>query len=327
MRSKNLPKHQHYVPRVLLRAFTTGRSQQVYVFDKTDSRVFRTSIRNVAGQRGFYDVDTPLGKASLEPTLSRLESAVAPLLDRIRSEQSIATLELKERALLALFSMVQHQRTANFRAVLAKMSSDLAQKFRDLGFDPSKVEGFKELKGDDLKKFTVQSVMEAHQFVPYIMTKAWVLLRTAADRTFYVADNPIGMQNRKDFGFYGNIGLAVPGIEIYLPISSELTLGWLSESFVHETSKALADIPRLKEAMPQKAGEIEAIGGRLRSFLDSLTSGALQQCVPDNVTNLNSLQVRYAERYVYSRDDDFELARQMIADDPELRGGPRGQVG
>jgi hypothetical protein len=327
MRPKDHAKHQHYVPRVLLRGFTSGRSEQVYVFDKSDSRVFRTSIRNVAGQRGFYDVDTPLGKASLEATLSRLESNVAPLLDRIRSERAIAWLSLEQRAHLALFAMVQNQRTANFRAVLAQMSSELAEQFRGMGLDPSKIQGFKELKREDLKRFTVQSVMDAHQFVPYLMTKAWILLGAAPNRTFYIADNPIAMQNQKDFGFYGNIGLAVPGIEIYLPISSELTLGWLSESFAEECSDGLDDTDRLREAMPSKLEEIDSIAANLRLFQASLTSGTLQPRTDENVTNLNALQVRYAERYVYSREDDFDLARQVLADDPGLRIGPRGKVG
>jgi hypothetical protein len=44
---------------------------------------------------------------------------------------------------------------------------------------------------------------------------------------------------------------------------------------------------------------------------------------PDNVVNFNFLQIRYAERYVFSATDDFALAREMIAANPDVRTGPR----
>lgn len=37
-------------------------------------------------------------------------------------------------------------------------------------------------------------------------------------------DNPVVMKNSNDFGAYGNLGLAVRGIKIYLPLSSTLML-------------------------------------------------------------------------------------------------------
>lgn len=43
--------------------------------------------------------------------------------------------------------------------------------------------------------------------------------------------------------------------------------------------------------------------------------------------NFNSLQIRYAERYVFSLVDDFALAREMIADNPPVRTGLRPQAG
>lgn len=56
-------KQQHYVPKLLLRGFAEGPNEQVYVFDKATDRAFRTSIRNIAGEVGFYDIDTPEGLA------------------------------------------------------------------------------------------------------------------------------------------------------------------------------------------------------------------------------------------------------------------------
>jgi hypothetical protein len=37
----------------------------------------------------------------------------------------------------------------------------------------------------------------------------------------------------------------------------------------------------------------------------------------------NSLQLGYAERFVYSSVDDFEDAREILAGNPKLKTGPR----
>ncbi len=45
-----------------------------------------------------------------------------------------------------------------------------------------------------------------------------------------------------------------------------------------------------------------------------------------NVEFINSLQVGRAERYVYAASDDFELAKDILAKNPNLRSGPRASV-
>ena len=41
----------------------------------------------------------------------------------------------------------------------------------------------------------------------------------------------------------------------------------------------------------------------------------------------NSLQVMSSNRYVYSSTDEFDLVRQMLADQPGWRTGPQIQIG
>lgn len=326
MRPKGHPKQQHYVPKLLLRGFAMGRNEQIYAFDKTASTVFRTAIRNVAAETGFYDITTPVGLASLEPSLGTLESDCAPLINRIRQDRSLAFLTQKDREILALFAMVQHQRTLNFRELISKMNVDLAARLKQIGFDPSRVEGFKEFTDDDLRRFSLRSIEEAHQFVPHILDKAWLLLQTDPSDGFYIGDNPISLQNLKEFGFYGNIGFAVPGIEIYMPISSELTIAWFSQSYIDEFSAAVEKAAQAKLIRPIDAFRIDRLSKGPREFLEAAESGEPIQGNSKNTMNVNSLQVRYAERFVYSRNDNFELATQMLNDHPDLRSGPRGRV-
>ena len=66
--------------------------------------------------------------------------------------------------------------------------------------------------------------------------------------------------------------------------------------------------------------------GELLKWTRAFRTGAALDLEPDNVLNQNSLQVRQAERYVYSSPRDFSLVEQMIANQPGYRKGPRPRV-
>jgi hypothetical protein len=143
---------------------------------------------------------------------------------------------------------------------------------------------------------------------------------------FYIADNPISLQNLKKFGFYENIGFAVPGIEIYMPASNELTIAWFSDSYIEEFSDAIKKAQEAKLLRPIGAFRIVELSKGPREFLEAAKSGNPILGSRMNTMNVNALQVCYAERFVYSRNDNFELARKILNDDPNLRSGPRGRV-
>ena len=63
-------EQHHYVPRFLLRNFTQGKKPQIFVYDKSNDKQFRTNIKNVAAESGFYDIEVEDGFLTLEPGLA-----------------------------------------------------------------------------------------------------------------------------------------------------------------------------------------------------------------------------------------------------------------
>jgi len=51
----SIAKNEHYVPQFILKNFTVGNGKQIYVFDKHDEKSFKTNIRNIAAETGFYN--------------------------------------------------------------------------------------------------------------------------------------------------------------------------------------------------------------------------------------------------------------------------------
>jgi len=122
--------------------------------------------------------------------------------------------------------------------------------------------------------------------------------------------------------FRGNLGLAVKGIEIYLPISSTQTLAF----FCRSHQEMIRDgVERMRKSMVWDPSMGEGFGDLL-SWRRAFRTGIPLPSKPDNVLNHNSLQVSYAERYVFSSTADFELVESMIKDNSAFRIGPRPQV-
>jgi hypothetical protein len=86
----SLVKNQHYVPQVYLEQFAFKRDQ-LYVFNKTVSRSFLSSVKNVACEKFFYDIPEQylhqdVSFQVVEQHLSRMEGLFAPCRDAILSQ-------------------------------------------------------------------------------------------------------------------------------------------------------------------------------------------------------------------------------------------------
>ena len=171
------------------------------------------------------------------------------------------------------------------------------------------------------KLFGLRSLVTAREFIPHFLNKAWVLLETMPQNPFFTSDNPIGLHNEMDYGPYGNLGLAVKGIEIYFPISSTLCINLLCPTIAEEFRKAYDNLRMLDQMSPGLADSIMKRPTFARAFCDGLLNGTPIKVLEDNVTMINSLQVVYSSRFVYCEINSFDLVKRMIRDNPKYREG------
>jgi hypothetical protein len=296
-------KVQHYVPRFLLKQFGIGKKDQLHVFDKQTVRVFMTNARNVAAEKGFYDFSMPQGTFSIEPWLGQLESRAKKILKAILERDSLANLAEDDRATLCGFLAVQLTRTRHFRLQVSGLPDLLMQHFRKHG-DKLAPELEQSMRPPDENQTAIEAVKiicEAPaQFGPVFMNKTWMLFAGLRNHPFIIGDNPLALQNQIDQWPRGNLGLAVEGIEVYLPLTPSRTLGFVCPTILQRLSAAAQ-----------------------RDVLQAFEEGNPVELSQPNVVNLNSLQVRSAERYLFSSTGDFSLAHEMLRGQPHLRHGPR----
>ena len=332
---------QHYVPRMHLERFAVRPDRdklQVHVFDKQKSRTFRTSIGNIAAERQYYDFEHEGNKISLEDSMSEMEGHASEAFDNLLENESLPALSGDELTWIKIFIVVQHLRTPHFRQGMLDINASLKEKVEKLGHDPESVEGWSPFGDEnDLKLqanvFLVDSLSE---FAATLDDKAAILLKTRPKNPFWTSDNPVTMHNNNNFGPYGNIGLAVPGIEIYLPLSPTLTLGiWCPK----HAAQIVDDFEKLKKNRQHLAalrtlgrnvnrdelGEGIAAHDKLIEkklpILVALEQGTPAFCSEENVAFLNHLQIVWSSRFVISQTDSFDLAEEMIGDNPKYREG------
>jgi len=322
---------QHYVPQFILRNFACNKKEtQLWAFNKRTSKIFQSNIRNVASQNRFYDIATDGEEFSFDPVLTQLESYTAPTIKRIVKEEILENLILDDEALLGYFLAAQYARTPQLRIIL----EDFCRKMEDLsgmtGGDPNRTDEYKQRLTDRAKEDTIRGLPFAIlKLSPLFLVKTWILLKTVQKDPFCIADNPIAMQNSLSTGHgpFGSIGLGVPGIEIYFPLSKLLTLFMLCGTTAEKHQRTYTEYKRLESRAPQIAQEILPDSSRLERVSEGIQTKKAIKITHQEVERLNSLQVEYASELVFSSANDFELAQKMIKVDPKYREGPLLVVG
>jgi hypothetical protein len=324
----SIAKVQHYVPQFLLRNFGVGKKDQIWVYDKTSSRSFLTHAKNIASESRFYDFELDGQPITLEPYLSKVESAAKPVLNGILRNDSLANLRADEREILAHFFSIQLTRTRAFREQWDDFPKILRAAFEERGdqiADGSQAaELLRDFSENDSKVHTGKFMLEAPEtFAQHFLSKDWVLASTTWKHPFLTSDNPLVLQNSVDRPHRGNLGLTVPGIEIYLPLSPLRALAMWCPSLTKMVRDAVAS--QFSPVVGQGGRQENDCEGAL-ALAEAFNSGGPVSYSKENVENFNSLQISRSERYIFSSVDDFHLAKEMLSSYPDLKRGPRIQV-
>lgn len=320
----NTPKNQHYVPRFILKRFSFGKGKHIYAYDKRFEHVFTCSVNNAAVKNKFYDIKIDEEEITIEHALSEIETKAAIIYKKILDSENLRTITDLEKKSFSDFLAIQFLRTPNFREMYKDANVKLRDKFRKMGVDPEETLGAAEQIEEESILFSLDFVMKHHEYAPYFSNKDWVLMKTTKPQPFYISDNPISLQNIiPGDGLFGNIGLAVEGIEIYMPLSPTLTLALFCKSHRDKIMKANERAELLCRLNPELAPLIRSKFGIIKNMLGTLYNSSTITCTKSNVTNLNYLQVRHAERFIYSNTNDFDLIIDMLRNDKRYKTGPR----
>jgi len=337
MRIDGKAEKQHYVPQVLLRLHASDPSakrgaEKVWCFDKQTDKVFPANIRGVLASTRFYEVEVNGQTLSLEEPLSEIEGLLSPSLARLVREQKLASVSNEDRYTIASFCAVQMLRTQGFRDRIKDLNEGVAEALRKRGIDPSQVSNFKTLSDEEIKAFSMDMLADApRKYAPHFLSKFWHLIGTTPDDPFHVGDHPVVVDNDFRRG-PGTLGLASPGVTIYLPLSPTLCLAMTDPALIEDLFEGARKVRAGHEEFEKsiEADGFQARGvallkvmkenrDRVNQQIRPMESGMPSAHEPQVVTRVNSLQMLYAGRWIVSSKPDFSLPLKMLADDPGLR--------
>lgn len=326
MSNNRIAINQHYVPQFLLKHFTFGKKDHIWCFDKHTGKKFQSAVRNVAAERGFYNFGGNVAEGSLEPYMGRIEDLAAPIVKKIVTQSSIQELSDEERLHLSAFLAAQFLRTNAYRVMIEDALSQLEQRLASVGIskEQTNLAGMGD-HGEAAKHISLKSLLEVKKYIGYFYGRDWHLQKAPKNGSLYIGDNPVVLHNSSPpKGMWGNLGLALRGVQIYISLSDKLVLSMWCPSILdkfREEDEANKVMPPLAKIILQEKLAFK------KKMLEDLTISKLVQMSNDNVIHHNHLQVAFAERYIYSSKDDFDLVEDILKNQPELRHGMRMKVG
>ncbi|WP_374572469.1 DUF4238 domain-containing protein [Phenylobacterium sp.] len=337
-------RRHHYVPELLLSGFAVkgkGKELQSTVLDKVTGRTFVSAINNIMVERDFNAVKFKGERLSLENYITTFETEAAPVFKKLIEKETTNFLSDDEKGVISEFVALQLIRGTGHRAIFQQLVVDFRAEMDRRGI-PITDDDVPIPDKEDAKMAVLRVIAKSiPEYAAHIVGKEFMIWKAPDDAPFIIGDNPVVLDNSQPAGAFGNIGLAVKGIEIYMPLTSEYLLGMWCNTVRADGQSKLADIEekhrqirtlatvgntRLAEAATEvlkHQGEVD----RLRGVFSDVEKGGPVRTTRELALRFNSMQVVFAERYLASKTGTFEPAPEMFAANPSLRqGGPRSTV-
>jgi hypothetical protein len=297
-------KKQHYVPQFLLRHFSesAARKPKVWTLDKGTKEVRLSSVRDVAHENYFYECDDDDGtRLELEDLMTVNDSTGARIIAKILNSNSLR-ITPEEHVDLAYFVACQMSRVPKIRKDLESFRELIIQKWGPHVCAEGDVKPVGEYGPEDDKLGSLRFLQDVPEFAKILMSKVWMLSEAPRGCAFIIGDNPVTRHNMVDRSPRGNLGLENEAIEVYMPLSPRLSFQIICPLLAGATCLT-----------PDLASE----------YMAAMGNGSPVKLKPENVEFANSLQVIWAERFVFGRKQtDLDMPLDMLRTNPELMDGP-----
>jgi hypothetical protein len=298
-------KKHHFVPQAQLRHFARDATRKsIWVFDKGSDRAWLSSILNAGSENDFNSVELDAGKWNFEDLFQEVDRRSARLVSQIVERRSLGWLGPDDRvALIDLFA-TQILRTHFARTTLRHLGERMRELVRGLGFDPDADPAMAMPSDAALRLGAVRSFLQRDRIAMSMVRLVPTLFAAPAGQRFILSDDPVAMANAFP---YGDIGLQAHGIIACLPVGPDLAVALVCPTIVSRY-----------EAIDQAKMD-EGKRARMEAYREGFRTGEAIEIEAAEVDGWNQRQVTRSARYLYAATDDFDFARQILDEVPELR--------
>ncbi len=293
--SLNESNVHHFVPRSVLRRFAPdARHSYVFVFDKQQRRSWPGGLSPTGSGQGYNTLVEPDGtRVNFEPDFDGIDSDYSRIGNELAERRSLAGVDDDFLRILADVAVVQLLRTPLVRSTLDELPRKLAADLRERGFSAP---GESEFQDENVARRSSRKLIARRERQrTALLSKDIMLFEPAGTNRFWTSDHPIATHSQLPLG---ETGLESLGVEIYLPIASDLVVGFLCPSL--------------------RPNQLSDHNGPFFKQADVVGSGLPLRLADAQVNFFNALQVQSSQRFLYASRDDFALARKILDHRPDL---------
>lgn len=264
-----------------LRNFSISNNDQIYCYDKTTMKSFKTNISNIACGRHFYKMETN-DKHDFENYFTNIERNCIPIFHSLIENRELDVLSLLDREHVSKYIAAQFIRTRESRERSKDMVKQLEQWLSDTTIPNHMQKEIDELKVNNFKEFHLYKIQDRiDKYSKIFMKKEWIIFVNMTLKVFLTSDNPIVRENVIYPNQTGKMGLGSEGIMIYFPLNPFICLG-MTDVTVNPFSKSIYEM-----------------------YFDG------------EVKRLNSLQVFESTMHIFSNLNSFQLAGTILTENPD----------
>jgi hypothetical protein len=209
-------KKQHYVPRFYLKNFSNGLNKKsIGIFNiESEKLIAEGSLKDQAYKDYFYGKD-----GILEEALGQIENPASIIISDIIKLQRYPAIISAEHLIILTFTIFLYYRTK----YAADEENEMAEKLIKTIFSKDiRVKDHLDDLKVEIKNSPQLSLKTAAMLIPLTFDLGYKIIHNQSKVKFTTSDNPVifynqFLENRKTVG--SNLGLAVKGLQIFLPIS------------------------------------------------------------------------------------------------------------
>lgn len=311
-------KKQHYVPQFYLSSWSIPPQNHVFVYDKKLDMIRKNSIRDVASENYFYDIDinelfsegeidelkrngiiwTEEAAQYIEKAFSEnIETPFSFILKQVVDKTNNATpwhlqncffISEEDKFDFADFLAYQFLRTKRTRNALLETSDLIRQVLTSMGASQKTIDrntiSPKEAKYIQLRMlFDSKNISELRCLLYDLV---WLLGVNQTKTLLFTTDNPVGTKAHIKNSLLPQNGLTSRGVEVFYPISPNVILIMLDGTY-HT--------------------EFQALDRRYIQITDA-----------HRIVSYNAILSDQAERFVFSSDGQFSTIEKMKKLQPDI---------
>lgn len=296
-------KRQHYVPRSYLRNFSPDGGKSIGIFNLRQSKVIPSGgLYTQCYEDYFYGKDPKLEKA----LATGVEGPTSAVFSSIISEGKLPSPMTEEYANLLVFMLLQSARTLSSN----EEGEELAREFGNRllkkmalvsgRFSPDELEGV-ELKMDHPVNM---SIRQSVAMLPLVLDLRAKLLTNRTAYKFITSDNPVAKTNQYLLGAFegGVAGWAVTGLQVFIPISPELTLMFYDGN-IYKVGNRKQDVVEVSTPSDAKAlNTLQLLNAHQNAYFQNTVQGAEVSTLFERCGGLRAKE-KTATKIVQARDE------------------------